>query len=168
MSLGYGCNRIWLNISAAIMEQEQVWLFGAFFLILSSRNSGSWPLYTHTVDRAIFLSTLSAYKAGDPKTCGTPFSTAAKLCDALVIFALLICLFKIPSKYSVSQNKQGLSTLLLLLLLLLSCPLIKSDSQAGMFELEVNQGQAELEQGIPPLESWSLSTKTGVKQRENQ
>lgn len=125
-------------------------------------------LSTHTVDRAIFLSTLSAYKAGDPKTCGTAFSTAAKLCDALVIFALLICLLKIPSKYSVSQNKQGLSTLLLLLLLLLSCPLIKSGSKAGMFELEVNQGQAELEQGIPPLESWSLSTKTRVKQRENQ
>lgn len=120
------------------------------------------------MDRAVFPSTLPAYKAEDPKTCGAAFSTAAKLCDAPMIFALLICLLEIPSKYSVSQNKQGLSTLLLLLLLLLSCPLIKSDSQAGMFELEVNQGQAELEQGILFLESWSLSTKPGVKQRENQ
>lgn len=124
--------------------------------------------HTHRVNRAVFPYTLSAYKAGDPKTCGAAFSTAAKLCDALVIFALLICLLKIPSKYSVSQNKQGLSTLLLLLLLLLSCPLIKSDSQADMFELEVNQGHTELEQGILPLESWRLSTKPGIKQRENQ
>lgn len=59
-------------------------------------------------------------------------------------------------------------TILLLLLLLLSCPLIKSDSQAGMFELEVNQGQEELGQGVLPLENWSLSTKPKAKERENQ
>lgn len=59
-------------------------------------------------------------------------------------------------------------TILLLLLLLLSCPLIKSDSQAGMFELEVNQGQEELGQGVLPLENWSLSTKPKAKKRENQ
>ena len=57
-------------------------------------------------------------------------------------------------------------TTLVLLLLLLFGPLIKSDRQAGMFELEVNQGQVESGQGVLPLETWSLSTKPEAEQRE--
>lgn len=48
----------------------------------------------------------------------------------------------------------------------MSCPLIKSDSQAGIFELQVIQGQGEARQGVLPLESWSLSTKPEARKRE--
>lgn len=151
------------------MEQEQVRPFWS--LLSDSVFQKLWLIPSpHTQWTELFSPAhcLPTRQETQRETCVAAFFTAARQCDALVIFALLIRLLKIHSKYSISQNKQGLSTLLLLLLLLLSYPLIKSDSQAGMFELEVNQGQAEPEQGILPLESWSLSTKPGVKQRENQ